>query len=354
MQQHMKKIISESIVSIAVVVASFFAWQSVERALTVSGASDWFAPMLWFFALCAALSLFCVMVRKNLIALLVLALSLLPSIFFVPHPIHVAAVVLAFLLLFLAYGRVQNDVRLSIVIRVLQSVRIGMRMATIALVLVLTSHYFWTVRTLPAETVLPTIKSAALTSVAVEGALRVMDPSLRDVDAEQMTVDGFLATIQKSSAMDDISMKMPSYQVSRDDVRNISPEEAAMLSQLEQDLHMAREGDVTTLQPLLIAQARENLAVALGRDLSGTEKIADVFAEYLKAKTLSAVGATERQPLSLPVSVTLSLLLFITALSLGAFVRAAGETVAAILFAILRRVGIVVVVTVQKPVEVLE
>jgi len=354
MESRMKKIITDSIVSGAVVIASFFAWRSVERALTVSGASDWIAPIVWFFVVCATLALFFIIVSKRSIVLPILALSLLSSIFFVLHPVHVASVVFAFLLLFLAYGCVQRDLRLSLVIRVLYSTRIGMRMATVAFVIVLTSQYFWTVRTLPAEAVLPAVKSGVLTSLAVESVLRVMDPSLHDVDARRMTVDEFFLTVQRSRVgTEDLLAQIPSVATSREEMKDISPEGTDILLRLDQKLRMAKEGNVVALEPLLVAQARKNLSDALGSELIGSEKIADVLADYLKTKTFSAIGARERQPLSLPVSVTLALLLFITALSIGTLVRAAGEVVAAVLFAFLRRIGCVTITTVQKSVEVL-
>ena len=80
----MKRKILDYVLAFLTLLCSWFFWQAVDRAITVSEASVWLAPIIWFSLFAALFFLDLIIIKVRYLKFLVLAGSFLGELFFSP------------------------------------------------------------------------------------------------------------------------------------------------------------------------------------------------------------------------------------------------------------------------------
>ena len=91
----MQKKILIFVLSAVTLIISFFAWRSVGQAITVPGASQWIASIIWFTLLFAVFCLDIILIREAYVEALIFVFSTALSFIFTQSIGHLLAFVLA-------------------------------------------------------------------------------------------------------------------------------------------------------------------------------------------------------------------------------------------------------------------
>lgn len=279
--------------------SAFAGW--VSSALAV-GASDgsWVSPSLWFSlsALCFLSAAALYRGRRERI-MFVSAMSV-PSLLFAPYPFHVAFIVLAVWILLAGMRRIRDDLssRLRIVFR--RSMGAGVFSFSLAVSLLVASGYYAHIRSSSWQDLVPRFSLGEGGGDVVLRIAGTMYPELGKIRDGGMTVDRFLADVRDKESY--------SGRVSTDDMEAGNDTEPYQ-ERME--------------EALSIAAGRSEIGRLIGREVSGDERMSDVLSEALRHKTIAFLSAKKAEE-NLPSGVLpfiLSLLLFVTVLSVASLLQ---------------------------------
>lgn len=298
---------------------SFFAWFTSDEVMTASPGGGWTEPLLFFSLLLAFESLVFVVVKSLRLRIVALFGAFLPSFLFVFEWMHVVVLTIGLALAWTGLYRMRSDVATRISIQLTRSLHLGMLIVAVGVSLALSSHYYFRIRSLSLEELLPRFRVEETSGDLAVRSLSVFHPELKQIQRDQMTVDEFLLTFQKSSI--DPVLADPT------------------LSEMERQL--------------ALEEARRQLSESVGQSLVGNEKVSDVLAQVMNRKMKVYFEPSTDTPFPL-FPFILSLLLFLTLFSLSSFVQWVWIWLAAAIFALWARLGLVTIkkVTVQQ--EVIE
>lgn len=289
------RVLVELCVGIVGVVAAFFGWQSVGSAL--SGADElWAYPIFWFSISAIAILSGGILYERKAVRATFAAALLLPSLFFTATIPHLALTLLGIALVLAAFGKMRENMDSRLVMSFRRSMGIGSFLIVFSISLLIASQYYAAIRASSWQDLVPRF---SLAEGGGDAALRIagmLSPELDGVRDSNTTVDEFLLSIRSS------------------------------------DEHAGAPLPVNAIEEMLSLEAgRLELGKLVGRNVSGTERMGDVFSEALHNKTVAFLSAAKAER-DLPNSVLssfLALLLFITVLSVGSFLRIAWIPLAA-------------------------
>ncbi len=333
-----KKIIQYVLPALAVAV-SFFAFWSVERAVSVPEASVWAAPIVWFSLLFIFICLNIALVKdKNLICA-ALFLVLLPSLIFSANIWQFLIISFGFLLLLAARARIRGDIEYGKKIKLRRSLRFGKTYAYLALALVISGQYYFLVKDRPAQNFIPDFKVDSLTNYLAPKILSAVSPDLSaSVDGE-MTVDQFIIKMQESQL----------------DQAGYGPEKLAKLPPDQRaSLQRQLNDEIEKNQGALLDEGRKKFADLAGRPVSGSEKISAIFSEIINGKVNDYLKPGSINADALPVAPIMTVVLFLTIASLGSLLGIILVPVAAGIFWILAQAKLIIISKVTAEVEIIE
>lgn len=333
-----KKIIQYILPALAIAV-SFFAFWSVERAVNIPEASVWAAPIIWFSLLFIILCLNIALVKdKNLICA-VLFLVLLPGLIFSPNFWQFLVILFGFFLLLAARARIREDIEYGKKIKLWRSLRFGKAYIYLALALVISGQYYFSVKGRPAQTFIPDFKVDAMINYLAPKILSAVSPDLSaSVDGE-MTIDQFILQMQKSQL----------------DQAGYSPEKMAKLP-MDQRVAVQKQIDeeIGNNQNELLEEGRKKFADLAGRPVDGSEKVSAIFSEIINGKVNDYLKPGNINTASLPAAPIMTFILFLTVASLGSLLGIILVPVAAGIFWILVQAKLILISKISAEVEVIE
>lgn len=297
-----KKFFQFSLCFLSLIVA-FFAWRSLSIAVTVPNSSVWLVPIIWFSLLYTTYSLQFVIVSEKLWVTLSIFLGIFLSLIFAPNGWHFLFLLLTSVMLYFAYAQIRNDLSLNVKINFPKTLRTGKAFFMLALAMAISSQYYAQVKN-TGLLKLPTLEAGViLENKLVKEALYKINPDLEKLESKDLTVDELILENLKDSQMEsgeaEIMRTVSSGQL-------ISPDNLQKIEKIKEQK--------------ILESGREQLGKMVGRKLTGSEKVATVLAESLDQKIQSFVSPDYSKGGFPIVPIVMASILFLTVLSLVAFI----------------------------------
>ncbi len=306
------------VLALLTLLSAFFAWQSVERAINISGSGAWTVPTLWFSLLIMLLYVDILTIKRILMLQSMLAAVFLLSLFFASGFWYLIALALAYLFSSWALLKIKKDLRLNVKLSLWKSVRTGSTLLILAVSIVISSQYYFEIKNLGREHIVPHFQFSGLTSGLTSRILSAFNPNFKNMDQQGLTVDQFVLEIAKQ-------------------------QNAGALP------NNGQEG-------MILEEGRKQLSEMVGTPLAGQEKVSDVFSNLINDKInqyLAGSGLSDSNNSSV-LPYIMAIVLFITTLSLGSFLNTFWILVAELAFFVLVRLKFIKVSKVSVEMEVIE
>jgi hypothetical protein len=296
-----KNILKFSLFFLSTVLALFF-WRSVSEAITVANSSVWLVPILWFSFLYSAYSLEFILVKEKFLINLSIVVGIFLSLIFSPNFWHFLILLFCSMLLAMAYLQIKKDLGLNVKICLPKTLRMGKTFFIVALALVVSSQYYFQAKKVGLLK-MPTFDiGVILDNKLAKEILYKLNPDLQKLENKNLTVDEMILENFRESQMGN----------EETDLLNLAQD-----SQIISLVNLQKIEELKKRKVLEIG--RESFGKMANRKLAGSEKIVDVITEIINQKIQSFVSpnySDERFPL---VPLGMAIILFLTVLSLGAF-----------------------------------
>jgi len=309
----------------AVFLAVFFSfafWNSVDRAITISESSTWAVPIiwssLWFVFVCLSI----ILVKNENLRQGTFFFSILSSFIFSFDLSRLGIGFLAWLIFLYGARKIRRDLELNIKIDLVKSITTGKALIIFSLALVVSSQYFSEIQNVPAEQIMPRLKTGRVSNLITTRILSITNPEFENLDSENLTVDQFVLKFQETQLeSSDFSVdaeKEIDSLIDSQGGKNLTPAQREMLrKEALSELERSKKEVSAQSQELILGEGRKELGKIAGMELSGNEKISEVFASAVNRRISSyfqpEVGGT-RTPL-LPT--VLAIILFLTIVPIG-------------------------------------
>jgi len=332
---------------------SFFAWLSVDQAINNPESSNWLVPVIWFSLFFIILALSIVLIKETYILTGLLAVSFLSSFIFVFNGWHFLPVVLSLLLACLAMARIKNDLKLNVKIDLWKIVRRGKLLLIIALSIVITSQYYFSVKNFGASALIPQLKPGDITNNLTTKIISTINPGIKIGEDENMTVDQFILQSQKMS-----DQKNAGISADREIDKIVAEKFGDTVSPSRLD-EIKKEYAENMEEPdgrnMILEEGRKQLSKIVGKELIGQEKISEVLSEMINNRITDFLGVNMDSPKETPlIPIVLAIIIFLTVISLGTFLSPLWMLLSALFFTILAKTKIIQIKKVPVEMEVIE
>ena len=317
-------------------VFSYLLWRSVDRAIFVEEASVWKAPIAWTSLFFFTLTLSIFLIKERTAYLLAIVFSILMGFVFSFSGFHLLILILAIILVLVAEGKMRDDFLERLKINLGKNIRVGSTFVILALSLAIASQYYFQTKDLATEKYLPRFEVGRQTSGLVLKVVSNFMPQARDLGDPEMTVDQFLLNLYK---------KQNSNSLLEAQLKSLSPAERLLA---EKVMNSAEENPV-------LSEGRKKLTQLALRNVSGSEKISDVFSEIVNKKISGYfMPNLKGEEGSSVFSAIVAAVLFLTVYSLGSFLRLFWIPLIKIIFFIFKKSGLITVVNIPAEKEIIE
>ena len=287
--------------------SAFLAWYFLYRAVMVPDSSIWGAPITIFFILLVFFFMCTVLVGSAAYLGTVLAASLLLGLVFAATPLHFALLLLSIGLAYFAMRNIRDSLKFSLRLRFFNSFMSGRSYFVFALIIAITSQYYALVSRAGGEVNLPTFEISRDVTLSLGKLYGHINPKYSFFSsAREMTVDKFILQNQN-----------------------------AVLPGREAGLAAA------ALTPVL-EQGRKQLSDLSGRQLSGSEQVADIFVDLATRKINDYfTGGIAQSGKSSAIPLFLTCVLFLSLLPIATIVGYAGILFSALLCGAMLKKGFI-------------
>lgn len=326
-----KKIAAQTILVISAFSGSTVGWIAV-NLLIMRAASGWGVAIGAFSVLAIAYLCAALVLRDGNWKAVFIFSALLPGLFFSFSFVHLAFVLLSGFVFLRGMGKAEKEMGFRLKLSFRKSMGAGMFSFSFAIALLIASAYYIHIRFAPWESLVPRFTLAQGSGDILLRIMGVAYPELGKIRREGMTVDSFLRGVSASKkAAEEDSLPPPSVP------EETTPHERALSEEMALSL------------------GRLEMSKLAGRAISGDEKVSDVLGEAFRHKIVAMVSGDKAQK-DLPAGVFpffLSVLLFVTILSLSSVLQWVWISVATLLMKLLIRFRVFSVERVQAEQEVL-
>ncbi|HEX8974457.1 MAG TPA: hypothetical protein VF817_03150 [Patescibacteria group bacterium] len=279
-----KKIFQYALLA-AIMISAAGSWLAEQHAITASVSSPWVVSIIWF-SLFATLLFWASIVSKDMLILEIVAIvSFLLSLYFAFDIKHLLIIAIAVALLLAGLHNVRSDLDLNVKISLWKSLRVGKWQILLALTLVISSQYYFTISGTAGQKTIPSIDLQPILQPLVAPVLGFLNPSLKSVQQDSMTVDQFILKSQEGA-----DQSLGGMAFSEDYIDSQIPQdlpvvqrEALKQSLLQQVSDSKKQLDQKKTE-LVLSEGRKQLSQVVGQPLTGQEKISEVFAGMVDKK----------------------------------------------------------------------
>lgn len=331
-----KNILKFSLFFLSLIVA-FFAWFFVSRAITVADSSVWLVPALWFSFLYIIYSLEFILVKEKILINLSIIGGVFLSLIFAPNFWHFLILLFSAMPLSVSCLQIKKDLGLNVKIHLPKTLRMGKTFFMLALALVISSQYYFQAKS-AGLLKLPIFDAGAiLDNKWAREILYKLNPDLQKLEDENLTVDQMILDNFQENKMDS------------------GEADLLKLAQDSQIIPLANLQKIEELQKQKVLEAgREQLGKMANQQLTGSERVSAVLTEIMNHKIQSLVSPDYSQEGFPAVPVGMAAILFLTVLSLGAFLLRILVHVISFIFWIFLYGQIVTIKKVPVEMEVIE
>lgn len=331
----MKKQILKYSLAFSIMLYAFLSWFSVDRAINVPGSSTWLIPMMCFSLFFIALSLGVLIIKEKFLLHIILGVSFLFSLIFAFSIGHIIILLFSCLLVYLAMERISNELKENIKLNIAKSMRTGRILTVLALALSITSQYTSEVINSEKANVLPKLNF----NFTISKVIPIIYPDLKDSNGNVFTVDNFILEVAQKKSGGILGGILNSQELAEGDV-SIDKNKAEQI--------------ILNNQEKILKDGRASFGKLSGKDLTGQEKIADVFSEIINNQ-ISKYFSPNLEKSDFPLATFfMSFFLILTIISIGPFMAIIAGYVAIFIFWLFKKTKLVIVSSVMKEVEVIE
>lgn len=311
----------------------------VYRSINGVAYSTWIVPSITVVILIALLAVFSVTVGVKKMIIPITAIAFLPSIIFMPNVIHMVITVVMIFVAIHGLYIMRRTLFNGLKIDMSTVVRSGVVYVSIALVIVVSSQYYFFLKDHNASMIFEVSDKFKVSHIATDFLLSQIP--IENMSVDTMTVDDFLYFLVENM-----------YTQEKTESVQIPSEDEGMVVRWAANMGIDLEKITDNAEELAVEQMRGNIASILSRDVLGTEKMSDVFSELIEHQinTTMKQNSFLRENQSEIYGLSVFLLLF----SIAPIIRIFSNGLARFIFMILREFKIIHIVTVSRDAEVIE
>lgn len=329
-----KNILKFSLLALCLV-AAVGSWVSVDRAITVAGASVWLVPMLWLSFFYLAFSLTFILVQERQLVMAWILVGIFISLFFAPNLWHGLMLLLATLLIQVGYLQIRKDLGQNLKIHLPKTLRMGKPAVILGLALAIASQYYFQAGAVGLLKIPSFDAGMVLDNKWGKEIIYWINPDLRKIENDNLTVDQL--------TMQNFNVEISGQALPADVNQNVQPVSPVAL-QKAQELQQQR----------VLEAGRDQFGRMVDRKLTGSEKVADLLRENINGKLQNIVSPDYAADGFPAVPIGMAFVLFLTVLSIGAFLGRIIVLLAGFIFWILVSAGAVKIGKVPAEMEVIE
>lgn len=207
------------------------------------------------------------------------------SIVFGPHLWHTVFVAFASLLLLRGLSMIRKDMRLNVKISLWKSLHLGKNLLLFAFALVLSSQYFFAAANHSGDALIPGLEVGKIGSKLVLEAVSYINPQYQSLQEETLTVDDFLLQSYNQRQDEYAGLDIESFVSMQSDIQSLPPEQQEIMKdELKKRISNINQSTADLQKELALEGGRMELAKFAGREVSGSEKISQVFSSAIESK----------------------------------------------------------------------
>ena len=316
--------------------ALFFLF--VSRSISGVAYSTWIVPMIMAAVFAALLSVFAITTSIKKMAMPIAIIAFLPSIIFMPVLTHMSVVVIMVAIvihgLYVMRGTLFNTLRINVG----TIVRSGASYVSIALVVIISSQYYFSLKDGTADVVFDATEHVQMSNMIADVVLS--QSNVENVSINTMTVDEFLNFLAQNAYTE------------KEHGPVVPIEGEGLIVRWANNAGIELEKIEDDAQEIAVAQMRENLATVLERELIGEEQMVEVFSEIIESQVNKIMA--QNDILREYKAEIFGIVFFLVIFSLSSIVRVLSSLLARFLFFFMREAKIIKITTIQRDAEVIE
>ncbi len=273
-------------------------WFSIDKVISSSESENWVISVVWFSCLYVLFSLLSIIFSRSIWPNVTGTIVVLTSLLFFFDWLYVLLVFLGILLLFLSIWKIKADLEDNLRINATKTLRLGRSVLILVFALLVCGQYFFQSKERGISELVPEFNfSQIISSSWTKKTLSEIAPGFENMDDENLTVDEFI---------------WKNYEKNRNEyLKNQSIEQSSGEMEIIYQTEELKRDEI-------LASGREQLEEISGQTLSGKEKVADVFSEAVNFRINNFFLPSDDFELKGElISAVLTVILFLTLLSLG-------------------------------------
>lgn len=316
--------------------ALFFLF--VMRSIEGVAYSTWIVPMVMATIFVAFLSVFVVTVGVKKMIMPITFIAFLPSIIFTPTLVHISITVMMMILAIHGLHIMRRTLFNTLKIDMTTIVRSGISYVSIAIIVVVTSQYYFSLKDNMASMVFDMDEHLQLSNIATDFILS--QSRIKDISVNTMTVNDFLYFVVQNAYSEDTQSP------------HVPVENEGMIIRWAGNMGIALEKVQESAEDQAVAQLRDNLASMIDHEITGNEMVSDIFAQIIEIQVNNAM--TQNQILRDNRVAIFTIMFFLVIFSFASIVRIVSNWLARFIFMFLREFKVIHVSKMQREAEIIE
>lgn len=317
------------------------SWRAFFFAVTTSGVSDIWQVISWFFLLAAFFFLGTVLWTNLFLRIVGGVLVFLPGLLFISSWEYIMAGIFSIILIFWSSTTIAREIGERVRFRFFKSARVGQFLFVLGLSLSISGGYYVFLKNVSWEELVSRFRIGEEISTVIFKVAGTINPGFAKLSEGTATVDEFLLSFgQSKSEMESLPQKDSGKRITEQDILSAFPQ-LGQYSQGKNTVFLSDLDQEQIAQELFLESGREQVATLVGRPVAGSEKMSDILSLAVQNKLIAFLrgGEVTRQAPSPAVPFFLSLLLFLTLISLASIFAPLCIFGAELIFLLLLRSG---------------
>ncbi len=356
----MKKQIIKMILLSLLVIFSFFSWKAVNDVIAIPGASDWVLPIIWASVFFLVWYLSIILIEEKYILITATLFCFLLSLFFVFTFWHALIIFLSFFISIVGIWEIKKDLKLNIKVNAGKSITAGKRFLILAIAIAISSHYYFSVYEREVQEIIPFSKNSQIMGKITSQVLGYVYPEFKSISNEDISVDQFLLQIQKEQ-MKDFNGDLSKNSLIEEAISNQLGDSATEKQKEEikketlEKLESTNSEILKANEMIMLEESRKQLSQMVGKDLSGEERMGDIFSEMLNRRLTAFFQKDNVSSGNISfLPLFLALILFLTLIPLGSLLNIFWILALKLVFFIFIKSGLVTISKIPAEVEIIE
>lgn len=354
----MKKQISKYILFLLAMFFSFLSWKRVDDEINSMETSNWILSILIFSLLFIVLYLCLIAIKERYVLEVLLIICLSWSFIFAMNYWQLLSILVGLIFALVGLYKIKRDLGLNIKINLGKTLGTGKQYLILAFAIVLSSQYFLTVQNKNPQSIIPNFASSQYSNIIISKVLSLINPEFKKISQDNLTVDEFILETQKNQKINN------SPSLSNDQINQAIDQMGSSLT-VDQKKKMKEEAqnNLTNVnsqllknnEELILKESRNKISDLLGKEVTGQEKMADVFNEIISRKLTGYLQpniSDGKNSNLLPL--VLTIILFLTVVPLGSLLNIFWVLFTRLIFWIFVKSGLIIIGKAPTIVEVIE